>query len=76
MDRIMRQGILQGFDHSRNNVQIKVLLLKELDTLILRMRIFGVKHLKDIIPIISNILTDPFSSAQPDLLVSAAKVSL
>lgn len=46
LDRIMRQGILQGFLHSRDNIAIVKLLLTQLVTLIEGMGIHAVKHLK------------------------------
>jgi hypothetical protein len=46
LDRIMRQGVLQGFLHSRDNVRVSQLLIEEADTLICRMGIHAVKHLK------------------------------
>lgn len=45
-DRIMRQGVLQAFLHSRENTKIAELLLHELITLVQRMGIHAVKHLK------------------------------
>jgi hypothetical protein len=46
LDMIMRQGILQGFLHSRDNIAIVELLLTQLVTLIESMGIHAVKHLK------------------------------
>lgn len=46
MDRILRQGILHGIEHCRDNVKIIDVLLKELRDLISRMGIHSVKHLK------------------------------
>jgi hypothetical protein len=70
-DRIMRQGILQGVDHSRQNGRIMGAVLVEMDKLIGRMGIHGVKHLKDVIPILSAALSDPFAPMNPDLLLLA-----
>jgi hypothetical protein len=46
LDRIMRQGILQGFLHSRDNIAIVELLLTQLVKLIEGMGIHAIKHLK------------------------------
>ena len=46
LDRIMRQGVLQGLLHSRHNIATIELLLTQLVTLIEGMGINAVKHLK------------------------------
>lgn len=46
LDRIMRQGVLQGFIHSGDNVRIAELLVKEIITLFDSMGINAVKYLK------------------------------
>lgn len=46
LDRIMRQGVLQGFMHSGDNVRIAELLVKEITTLFDSMGIHAVKYLK------------------------------
>lgn len=46
MDRIMRQGILQGIEHCSDNVRIVEVLLVELSKLLPLLGIYAVKHLK------------------------------
>ena len=46
LDRIMHQGVLQGFIHSGDNVRIAELLVKEVITLFNSMGIHAVKYLK------------------------------
>lgn len=46
LDRIMRQGIVQGYLHSRDNTAIVELLLTQLVPLVEGMGIHAVKHLK------------------------------
>jgi hypothetical protein len=46
LDRIMREGVLQGREHCRDSVKIIEILLEVLDKLICRMGVFSVKHLK------------------------------
>jgi hypothetical protein len=46
LDRIMRQGVLQGFIHSGETVRIAELLFKEIITLFNSMGIHAVKYLK------------------------------
>ncbi|RDW69699.1 hypothetical protein BP6252_08719 [Coleophoma cylindrospora] len=67
LDRVMREGVLQAYSHSSEHAQIVELLVKETDILIKKMEIHAVKYLKDILSILSTILSNPFSSAQPTL---------
>jgi hypothetical protein len=46
LDRVMRQGVLQGFMHSGENVKIAELLVNEATTLFENMGIHAVKYLK------------------------------
>lgn len=46
LDRIMRQGIFQGYHHSADSVPIVKLLLEQTGILICRMKMYAVKHLK------------------------------
>jgi len=75
LDRIMRQGVLQGFIHSGETIRIAELLVKETVTLFNSIGIHAVKYLKDIVPILSGILTDPFGSSNPSLLLAAVKAT-
>ena len=46
LDRVMRQGVLQGFIHSRDNVRIAELLVRQTINLFESMGIYSVKYLK------------------------------
>lgn len=46
LDRVMRQGVLQGFIHSGDNVRIAELLVNEVTTIFSNMGIHAVKYLK------------------------------
>lgn len=45
-DRVMRQGFLQGYLHSRESHGIVEALIRQADTLVRKMGIHAVKHLK------------------------------
>lgn len=46
LDKIMRQGILQGYIHCSENTKIVQVLMEEGELLVKRMGIYAVKHLK------------------------------
>ncbi|KAL9002430.1 MAG: hypothetical protein Q9188_004634 [Gyalolechia gomerana] len=71
LDSIFRYGILKGHAHAGENVRIASLLLKKSTDLVNAMGIYCVKHLKDLLPLISATLTAPFATAYPPLLDAA-----
>jgi len=73
MDRIMRRGVLQGYSHASEHFQIVEILAQEIDVLVSKMGVYAVKHLKDIIPVLSSILTEPFGGLHLSLLLTSVK---
>ncbi|KAK0735681.1 hypothetical protein B0T21DRAFT_190623 [Apiosordaria backusii] len=73
LDRLIREGVFTGYFHAKNHVRIVELLCQETVEILEAMGVHAVKHLKDLIPMISTILTDPFASAAPQTLLSAIK---
>ena len=68
LDAVFRYGILKGHAHAGENVRIAEVLMKKTTDLISAMGIYCVKHLKDLFPLITGILTAPFATAYPPLL--------
>ncbi len=52
--------------HAAEHPQITTILLSSLSTLVSIMGIHTVKHLKDILPILNEVMTDPFAGARPE----------
>jgi hypothetical protein len=73
LDRVMREGILSAYTHSSENPDIVGVLVEQMSILISKMGIHSVKHLKDILPILSTVLTDPFATAHGRLILEAVK---
>ena len=73
LDRVMREGIFSAYTHSSENPDIVEILVEQMSILISKMGIHSVKHLKDILPILSTVLTDPFATAHGRLLLEAVK---
>ncbi|MCJ1396759.1 hypothetical protein MMC18_009651 [Xylographa bjoerkii] len=72
LDQILRVGILHGFSQAGEYVKIATVLMYTLSELIEEMGIMSVSHLKDLLPIVSGILSSPFGPAHPRLLLAAA----
>jgi hypothetical protein len=72
-DKIMRKGVLMGYLHANEHPPIVEILTSQIATIVAKMGIHSVKYLKDILPILSTVLTDPFGAARPSLLLAAMK---
>lgn len=75
-DRVMRKGLLHAYKFCGENVRIsEMVVLTHLPLLLDAYEsIEPVKFLKDLLPMLSNILADPFGTAYPPLLEKAAEV--
>ncbi|KAI4256725.1 MAG: hypothetical protein LQ352_001966 [Teloschistes flavicans] len=71
LDAIFRYGILKGHAHAGENVRIAKLLMEKSSDLVGTMGIYCVRHLKDLLPMVSATLTAPFALAYPPLLTAA-----
>ncbi|KAI1135035.1 hypothetical protein F5Y05DRAFT_190239 [Hypoxylon sp. FL0543] len=74
LDKIIREGIMVGYHHAKEHVQLVGLLCETLICIVNGMGILAVKHLKDFIPMVTEIMTDPFSTKHPPTLISAMKL--
>ncbi|OBT72381.1 hypothetical protein VF21_07477 [Pseudogymnoascus sp. 05NY08] len=72
-DRLMREGIFYGIHHCGDITIIMELLLAEMSEIITRLHIYSVKHAKDILPLLSAVLADPFAPSNPALLLRGIK---
>ncbi|KAL8799824.1 MAG: hypothetical protein Q9182_005619 [Xanthomendoza sp. 2 TL-2023] len=70
LSAIFRYGILKSHTHIGENVRVCELLMRKSANLVPAMGIHSVKHLKDILPIITGTLTSPFATAAPTLLMA------
>jgi hypothetical protein len=73
LDRIIRQGILPGYNHSIDHPAIVELLVQQIGVLVPKIGIHAVKHLEDVIPILSAVMTDPFADLRASLLLEAVR---
>ncbi|KAF2238931.1 poly A polymerase C-terminal region-like protein [Viridothelium virens] len=73
LDKIVRQGVLSGFAHASSHVRVAETLFKHLMPLIQELGIEFVKHLKHVLPLITETLSNPFGAAYPPLLIVATK---
>lgn len=71
LDLILRHGILASYSHAIDYVRITTLLLHEASLLISMMGIYSAKYLQMFLPLLRDVLYNPFGTACVPLLVSA-----
>ncbi|KAI0131979.1 hypothetical protein BJ170DRAFT_679875 [Xylariales sp. AK1849] len=73
-DKIMREGILTGYFHANEYIHLTELLCIKARFLVNGMGILAVKYLKDLIPIISEITSDPFGTKHLPAVLAAIQL--
>ncbi|KAF7860416.1 hypothetical protein EAF04_008542 [Stromatinia cepivora] len=70
LDRIIRRAILPAYTHCQEIPSVVEILILQIGVIIPKMKIFGVRHLKDILPIMTNTLINPFfPDMSPSLII-------
>ncbi|KAL1873131.1 hypothetical protein VTK73DRAFT_1042 [Phialemonium thermophilum] len=70
-DRILREGIFTAYFHAREHVRIVEILMHHTAAVIGDLKIHAVKHLKELVPMFSTTITDPFALSHPPSLLAA-----
>ncbi|KAK3688470.1 hypothetical protein B0T22DRAFT_154836 [Podospora appendiculata] len=73
LDKILREGVIMAYFHAKSHVRVVEVLCQQTGLILDQMGIHAVVHLKDLIPMLSGILTDPFAPLSPATLLSAIK---
>jgi hypothetical protein len=71
LDLILRHGILASYAHAADYVCITTFLLQEASSIVSMMCIYSSKYLQTLLPLLRNVLTNPFGTAHAPLLMSA-----
>ena len=73
LDTIIRKGTIYGYTHCSNHPRIVTALFTHLVPILNDLGIESVKHLKYILPMITETLSHPLADAQTETLLSATK---
>lgn len=73
LDRVIRKGILTAFANCPEHVRIHEVLLRNLCLINRELGIESVKHVKHVLPMLSEILGDPVGHAYPSTLLAAVE---
>ncbi|GAB7346744.1 hypothetical protein MBLNU459_g1853t2 [Dothideomycetes sp. NU459] len=71
LDDIIRKGVLAAYANCPENIKITEVLLNNLRSINNELGIESVKHLKYVLPMISQVLSHPFGQAYPQALIAA-----
>jgi tRNA nucleotidyltransferase (CCA-adding enzyme) len=72
LDKLIRNGIVRSIFFAGEHVKVAELLLIHLRSITALLKVASVKHLKELLPLHSKILSEPLGPAYPPLLVAAA----
>jgi hypothetical protein len=70
-DKIFRQGVLSAYNHAGKYLSITTVLMTYTAALLNELGILAIKYLKDLIPRLSTILTDPLLIYHKDALLAS-----
>ena len=73
LDTMVRKGVLAGFSHCGENVKITTVLLQNLSLITQELGVETVKHLKHILPMLSDVLGNALGFTHPSTLLAASK---
>lgn len=71
LDKLIRDGILRGMQFGGENIHVATTLMELLPTVVDAMGIWSARHLKELIPMLSDVLSSPFGTTYIPLLASA-----
>ncbi|KAL1869902.1 hypothetical protein Daus18300_005363 [Diaporthe australafricana] len=71
LDKTLRDGIFSAYFHVKDHVRIVEVLLNQTAKIVDEMRIHAVKHLKDLIPMHTEVMSNPFAALAPSTLTAA-----
>lgn len=73
LDNLIRKGVLMTFTYCPEHAKITTVTTTNLTAILTSLGLDSVKHLPFILPMLSSILTHPFVTASPPLLLSSVQ---
>lgn len=71
LDTLVRKGIFATYAHCPENIHISIVVLQNFSSINDTLGLESVKHLKHSLPLLNEVLCNPFGPASPDLLHTA-----
>ncbi|TIA07977.1 hypothetical protein D6C80_09476 [Aureobasidium pullulans] len=73
LDNLVRKGVLMTFTYCPEHAKVTTVTTSSLSAILSSLGLDSIKHLPFILPMLSSILTHPFVTASPPLLLSSIK---
>ncbi|RSM07981.1 hypothetical protein CEP52_004916 [Fusarium oligoseptatum] len=73
LDKALRDGIFAGHFHASQYSRIVQVLMQKTASIVNCLGIYSIKHLKNLLSMISTIMTDPFATAHPPTVITATQ---
>jgi hypothetical protein len=73
LDAVVREGFLRGLAFAGENVVVVEVFVDQLGLVTEEMGMWAVRHLRNVVPALAEILASPFGDAYPPLMLAAAK---
>lgn len=70
LDKLIRDGILRGMQFGGENVHVATTLMELLSLVVGAMGIWSARHLKELVPMLSDVMSSPFGTTYIPLLAS------
>ncbi|KAI0177787.1 hypothetical protein BJ166DRAFT_31434 [Pestalotiopsis sp. NC0098] len=74
LDKIIREGLLVGYHHASEHIRLTELFCMKAISIVNGMGILAVKHLKNLLPMVTEIMTEPFGTKYPPALLAANRL--
>ncbi|KAF4970868.1 hypothetical protein FZEAL_9961 [Fusarium zealandicum] len=73
LDRVLRDGIFGGHFHASQYTQIVRVLMQKAASIMNCLGIYSIKHIKNLLSMVSSVMTDPFAAAHPPTVLAATQ---
>ncbi|CAG9977838.1 unnamed protein product [Clonostachys byssicola] len=73
LDKVFRDGVFTGYFHASEYMLVVETLMKNTTAILDCLEVYSVKHLQNLLPMFSSVITDPFIISRPTALLEAVK---
>ncbi|KAH6989424.1 hypothetical protein BKA56DRAFT_611684 [Ilyonectria sp. MPI-CAGE-AT-0026] len=73
LDKALREGVIAAYSHASQYARIVQILMDSMASIVKCLGIYSIKHLKNILAVISSVMEDPFATAFPPAILAATR---
>jgi hypothetical protein len=70
---VLRDGVFTGYMHAKQHVRVVEVLARQSSAIIDELQLAATPHLKDLVPMYSEMLSDPFAAGYPEYFLAAIR---